>query len=222
MVWPGAEQQYFEIGQRALELVRLGAKLSDKPHLPRILDFGCGYGRVLRWLKAGFPYAEITACDIDPEAVDFCTETFSALKAYSSSDLNSLPFAQKFELVWCGSVLTHLPLDECRNVLDHLIKWTAECGLLIFSSQGRYFETLLSKGEAPFADNVDIGRLRAGYASGRSAYEPYFESIDGTYGLTLFSPSAILQLVESHPDIIVKAFMEQSWGVQDVTVLYKK
>jgi trans-aconitate methyltransferase len=222
MVWPGAERQYFEIGRQAGDLVRLAARLSQKPHLPRILDFGCGYGRVLRWLRAYYPYAEITACDIDRDAVDFCADTFGVSPAYSGTDVNALSFAQPFDLVWAGSVLTHLPLTSCADAVARMISWTSDCGLIVFSTQGRYFETLLAKGEAPFADNVEVQRLRASYKATRKAYEPYYEAIDGNYGLTLFSPSALAEILERNPDIILKAFLEQAWGVQDITILYKK
>ncbi|MDB6126763.1 MAG: biotin biosynthesis protein BioC, partial [Verrucomicrobia bacterium] len=65
MVWPGAEEQYFQLGERAINLVQLAADLCDKPHLPKILDLPCGYGRVLRWLRAKYPASEITACDLE-------------------------------------------------------------------------------------------------------------------------------------------------------------
>ena len=37
-----------------------------------ILDFGCGFGRVLRMLKAAYPEARLTAADVKREGVDFC------------------------------------------------------------------------------------------------------------------------------------------------------
>jgi SAM-dependent methyltransferase len=222
MVWPGAERQYFEIGREAVQLVARWAEWSGKPHFPRILDFGCGYGRVLRWLRAQYPYAEITACDIDEDAVEFCAATFAAKKAYSTPDLKALRFDGKFDLIWCGSVLTHLPLPACREAIGQLISWTSECGLLIFSTQGRYFDALLARDQAPFADNVDVKRLRESFGSDGASFQPYYESADGGYGLTLLSPAFLAAILECDPNVILKAYMEQAWGVQDIVVLYKK
>ena len=52
MVTAGLEEQYFDLGRRALELIHFSAELCDKPHYPDILDLACGHGRVLRWLRA--------------------------------------------------------------------------------------------------------------------------------------------------------------------------
>ena len=47
-----------------------------------MLDFACGHGRVMRTLKAAFPDALLTACDIDRDGVDFCARTFGAAPVY--------------------------------------------------------------------------------------------------------------------------------------------
>ena len=51
-----------------------------------ILDFACGYGRVLKFLKARFPTANIAASDIDPEALNFCRRAFFVQTAISNLD----------------------------------------------------------------------------------------------------------------------------------------
>src|SRR5262245_33072957 len=89
MLWCGREDIYFGLGQRALELVRFSAELCDKPHYPNILDFGCGYGRVMRWLRAHYHYATITGCDVERGAVDFCAQQFRALPVYADAGLAS-------------------------------------------------------------------------------------------------------------------------------------
>ena len=102
MILPGLEEQYFDLGRRALELVLFSAQLCDKPHYPDILDLPCGYGRVLRWLRAQYDYARITACDLDRSAVDFCVAEFGATPVYSQPDLRELPFNSGFDLIWVG------------------------------------------------------------------------------------------------------------------------
>src|SRR5204863_8296827 len=69
---------YFATSQWALQPIRLALLAARRDRVGRILDLPCGYGRVMRAIRAEFPEAHITACDIDPHAVDFCAETFGA------------------------------------------------------------------------------------------------------------------------------------------------
>jgi SAM-dependent methyltransferase len=221
MVWPGAEEEYFNIGRRALELVMLSAQLCDKPHYPEILDLPCGHGRVLRWLRAHYGYANITACDLDRDGVDFCRDQFNATAVYSQTDLRALPFGPQFDLVWCGSLLTHLAPEAWLTALDCLIRWTRECGVIVFSTQGRYFSTLVARDQNAFANNVDAVALLEKFKRDGSAFEPYFEDPVGAYGLAVTSPEFIGRVLQRYPGVIVRAYLEQAWGVQDVVILYK-
>ena len=44
----------------------------------RILDMPCGHGRVTRVLRARFPDAAITVCDIDRDGAGFASDRFGA------------------------------------------------------------------------------------------------------------------------------------------------
>src|SRR4051794_35051512 len=63
---------YFSVGRSARECIAACMLAAPNADAARILDFGCGYGRVLRVLGEEFPRASITASDVDREAVDFC------------------------------------------------------------------------------------------------------------------------------------------------------
>jgi len=218
---PGREAQYFQIGRRALELVHFSAELCRKPHYPHILDLGCGFGRVMRWLRPQYNYAHITACDLDRDAVNFCTQRFGALTAYSSNQVEKQTFANKFDLIWCGSVLTHLKPEQWHATLDSLIEWTAECGVIMFTTQGRYFASALARHQPHVADDVDQVALLREFDRTGFAYQPYFSEADGNYGITLASPDWLMRTIQRRPGIIIRSFIEESWGMQDVVMLYK-
>jgi spermidine synthase len=40
--------------------------------LKKILDFGCGCGRVTRWAADSLPNSQIFAVDIDPDVINWC------------------------------------------------------------------------------------------------------------------------------------------------------
>lgn len=223
MVAPGEPEQYFDLGRRALELIRFSAELCDKPHYPDILDLPCGHGRVLRWLRAHYDYARITACDLDRDGVDFCARQFGALPVYSQPDLRQLPFTAQFDLIWMGSLVTHLPQDRWLATLDCIIRWTREYGVIVFSTQGRCVSSLLARGRRNIAENIDKPALLEEYARAGFAYQRYFECTGGEdYGLALSSPEWLMRVLQRYPDVILRAYLEEAWGVQDVVILYKK
>ncbi len=223
MVAAGLEEQYFDLGRRALELIHFSSVLCDKPHYPAILDLPCGHGRVLRWLKAHYPYANLTACDLDRDGVDFCAQQFGATPVYSEPDLRALPFNAQFDLIWVGSLVTHL--DEARwlTTLDCLVKWTKECGVIVFSTQGRTVTSLLARGRKNVAENIHKPELLEDFARTGFAYQRYFETTpEADYGFAASSPEWVMRAVQRHPDIIIRAYLEEAWGMQDVVILYKK
>lgn len=65
--------------------------LSERASTDRILDFGCGHGRVMRWLRAAYPNARITGTDVDKGGVDFCAATFGSHTVVSGYDFDNLP-----------------------------------------------------------------------------------------------------------------------------------
>lgn len=222
MVYPGVEEQYFDLGRRALELVLFSAQLCDKPHYPDILDLPCGYGRVLRWLRAEYRYARITACDLDRPAVDFCAAELGAIPMYSQPDLRALPFAAQFDLIWVGSLLTHLPEAQWLVALDCFVRWTRECGVLIFSTHGRCYTSLLARGQRNVTENINKPALLEDFARTGFAFQPYFEDPTRQYGVSATSPEWLQRVLQRYPDVIMRAYLEEAWGMQDVVILYKK
>lgn len=223
MLAPENQAQYFDLGRRALELIHFSGELCDKPHYPDILDLPCGHGRVLRWLRAHYHYAKITACDLDREGVDFCANQFGAKPVYSRPDLHQLPFNSQFDLIWVGSLVTHLRRDRWLATLDNLVKWTRDCGVIIFTTQGRTVSSLLARGQRNIAENIDKPALLEEFARTGFAYQRYFESnAEEDYGLALTSPEWLMRTLQRYPDIIMRAYLEEAWGMQDVVILYKK
>jgi SAM-dependent methyltransferase len=223
MVNAGDVEQYLDLGRRALELIHFSAELCDKPHYPNILDLPCGHGRVLRWLRAHYGYAEITACDLDRDGVDFCAKQFGVKPVYSETDLHRLPFTSQFDLIWCGSLVTHLDQARWLQTLDCLVQWTKECGVIVFSTQGRTVTSLLERGRKNVAENIDKRGLLDEFARSGFAYQRYFEvTPESDYGFTAASPAWIMSALQRYPDIIIRAYLEEAWGMQDVIILYKK
>lgn len=97
------------------------------------LDFGCG--RVTRHLVRGLSPSAVTACDVDRRAVAFCATEFGCKPLVLRQDPKRWLLPERYDLIWVGSVLTHLPEDQCNDLLDLLVLVLRRDGLLVFSSQ---------------------------------------------------------------------------------------
>ena len=79
---------WFRPGDPGETYVRLGEILCDQllealpdgwsSHGKRVLDFGCGAGRILRHLPSRAPGAEIWGCDIDRRSVEWLERSAAA------------------------------------------------------------------------------------------------------------------------------------------------
>jgi len=141
---------YFSVGRSARECIAACMLAAPNADAARILDFGCGYGRVLRVLGEEFPRASITASDVDREAVDFCERTFGATGVYASTDPREIRFEDKFDLIWVGSVFTHIDETAWEGLLRVLAAALADDGLLIFTTEGPAVADTLREGELDF------------------------------------------------------------------------
>jgi SAM-dependent methyltransferase len=79
---------------------------SDK----RVLDFGCGAGRIVRHLPELAPQADVWGSDIDPACIAWDSENLDpAISFVVHGETPPLPFASDtFDLVYAVSVFTHL------------------------------------------------------------------------------------------------------------------
>ena len=96
-----------------------------------ILDFGCGWGRLLRLLLHAVPEPALHGVDSWSESIRLCQE--SGLRcplAVSEEVPTTLPFRGPFDLIFSFSVFTHLSEQTARTVLATLRQVVREDGLL--------------------------------------------------------------------------------------------
>ncbi len=145
-MYGGNKEHYFGVGYSALRCLRLATLAAGNNVVNRILDLPCGYGRVTRALRASFPQAEIVACDRDRRAVDFCHETFGAVPVYSTEEAEELKLPGCFDLIWCGSLLTHLNAGRWATFLRLFESVLAPEGILVFTTHGRLVVKWMRRG----------------------------------------------------------------------------
>jgi SAM-dependent methyltransferase len=207
-----AEAQYLESAASALRCIKLALR-TVRVHPRRILDMGCGYGRVLRAIRAAYPNAEIAACDIVQDAVDFCAEHFDAVPVYSAPDVSQVELPGRFDLIWSGSLVTHLP--DWTTVFRVLTDALSPGGLLVMTTIGRYSATQLRTRRDTYHLSEDrIEQLLADFDRDGFAYVDSEENrsagIEGRYGVALASPAWTCRFVDQFPLRLV-GYTERGW-----------
>jgi SAM-dependent methyltransferase len=206
---------YFSAGQQALEVCK-GILAGSQPR--RVIDFGCGYGRALRWFRAEWPRAEIFAVDIDPEALRFVSTTFGAIPVAGDHHLKmSIP--GNIDLIFSGSLLTHLDQWQWDIFLPMCVDALAADGTLVATIHGRIAALLASQNHPVYGNAVDVLALHEAYKANSFAFLPYSKDYP-TFGLTLSSPEWVMRQLQKIGDAKIVAFHEAAWG-QDVIALRK-
>jgi SAM-dependent methyltransferase len=209
---------YFAVGQSALETIRSAMLIAGKNSVAKILDLPCGYGRVLRTLKAAFPHAELAACDIVTEAVDFCVETFGAKPVHAREDPaeTEAEIDDRFDLIWCNSLLTHLDRHRWPGFLKLFETVTAPGGIVVFTTCGRHVaDRLRTRVYHYLLNDEGIEALLSQYDREGFGYQEYsdmryfpFTDSDG-YGLSLSQPAFVCSQLEAVAGLRLLAYTEQ-------------
>jgi SAM-dependent methyltransferase len=144
------DQHAFDISRKAtveniLGLIE-GAGLADRK-LTSILDFGCGCGRVLAgWEPFIDASVKLHGCDVNPELIDFCQKNISFAESIVSNYYPPLPYKdESFDLIYAGSVYTHLTLSSAQQWTGELLRILKPGGIAIISFHGSFYAAELAR-----------------------------------------------------------------------------
>lgn len=192
----GTREQYFKTGKDGLRNIIDAISTSSirSEDVEAVLDYACGYGRVLRWLQAAFPGAAVNGLDVDKSAV-------ASARRILGVDVDvldpSLPkeLDKKYDIIWVGSLFTHLPESEMRRVLRFLCQQLTDRGVLVFTAHEQFVFDRLRVGEKTYNLSADgQAKLLKEYVEGGFAFSPYPKA-DG-YGISISRPAVVLNLVD--------------------------
>jgi SAM-dependent methyltransferase len=215
----GNMAHYVGVGHSALRCIGAAALLAGKSDPARILDLPCGHGRVLRALRAAFPRAEITACDLDAAGVGYCERTFGAVGIVSDPDPKAIQLEGEYDLVWCGSLLTHLGSAGWHEFLTLFERVLAPSGLLVFTTHGRRTEEWLERGrgnsgqtvrEVYGLDDAQAKRLLADASRDGFGYIDCYPGRTG-YGLSVSRLPFVISLIQAVTSLRLVACLEHGW-----------
>jgi SAM-dependent methyltransferase len=179
------------------------------------LDFGCGYGRVLRFLIERVPAERMSVTDVIEEGVEFCRSEFGVTALRSRAELESVRLGS-FDFIYAISVITHLNERNSRAFLKLLGDSLADGGIVMFTTHGRYSSEHVGLYGPELETKGD--EIRRSVRERGVAYIRYpFAQHD--YGVTWHSRAFIEQTMEDlHGDSIVSLLFRPQGldGHQDV------
>ena len=206
---PGRERDYLSIGLTSLRCIN--AALAHAPYPVRtILDLPSGYGRILRFLKVSFPRATICGCDTVPEAVEFCKREFNVEAFISNQDFAKVSLPGPFDLIWSGSLLTHLDEYQATELLRLYHRNLAQGGLCVFTMHGSASAERLRSGAGTYS-LTEVSRQKVlsefdnrGY--GYADYQP-----GSGYGISVATRTRIVEMASAAGNWTFSSFFERAW-----------
>jgi SAM-dependent methyltransferase len=213
-MFSGNVDDYISVAETAIVQIAHAMAINGIDRCQRILDLPCGHGRVLRALRAVFADAAITACDVNRDGVDFCAAQFEAKPAYSTANPHDIPLDGEFDLIWVGSLLTHLDAARCRAFLGVLCDRLAPGGLLLVSSHGRDAVNRWRH------DDIRLTQIRTGFEVDGFGYADH-AGVSG-YGTSAFTPGWLAGELYDREDVMLTGYAERGLADhQDLATILK-
>ncbi|MNC85069.1 hypothetical protein D3C83_06440 [compost metagenome] len=135
-------------GRRAAESISALLERNGMPipRARRILDFGCGCGRVVRhWQDLA---SDVHGCDYNRGAIRWCRQHLRFATFAVNGLTPPLPYpSEHFDLVYALSVFTHLPEPLLVDWMREMDRVLVPGGLLIASTHGEACLDALDAGE---------------------------------------------------------------------------
>ncbi|MBX3238554.1 MAG: class I SAM-dependent methyltransferase [Chitinophagaceae bacterium] len=191
-------EQYISDGlATAKEFVDLLKPYANVSEEKKVLDWGCGPGRITRHLKSVMPNAEITGIDYNYRYIDWCRQNLPGVAFRLNSiepptDLEN----DEFDIVIGLSVFTHFSRASHYRWVSELYRILKPGGVTLITTQGGSYSAKLTlkerkvfnTGQLVVRDNVLEGnRLFSAFQPGKFMRE----LIDGKLELLEFIPGSV-------------------------------
>jgi SAM-dependent methyltransferase len=206
---------YNSVGESGIRAIHAALLSAPTEEVRRAMDYGCGHGRVARHLRAYAPDAELFFADIDTSGIWFCAQQFRGQPTLASDDLSKLALPSDLDLIWVGSVFTHIDYRRAELLFDALIGSLAVKGTLVATFRGPH----AYRTKDALQDGRDWQPMLDEYEATGAAYQSYGDPRWGDWGLCLFSIERIVGLGRRQVDVRLIGYTEAGWAnCQDVAV----
>lgn len=210
-----------------------GSERNEQALRPRLLDFGCGCGRLLRFLSGHGDLFELHGADVNPEHIQWCREFLAPIAFTNNAPEPPLPYpAGFFDCIWSLSVFTHLDQGRGAAWRAELARVLSPAGILIATTHGpTALARIAAESDLAARMRFDTERLRAVQlltASAGFAFVPYEADAlaparaGEAYGLSFTFPEHLARHWADEQFALVAHLPGALRGWQDIVVLRKR
>ncbi len=130
-----AVSQYYNVALQQYQAARqiLDTVLPPAAGRVALLDFACGFGRLLRFLSACGRDLHLSASEIQDDALQYVAASFDAEPLPSSMRPEDFQPGRRFDFIWVASLFSHLPEGLFHRWLKQLLGLLTPRGVLCFS-----------------------------------------------------------------------------------------
>jgi len=183
-----------ETAQWVVDHVKKHIELKDK----KILDWGCGPGRVIRHLPTVIGNGcEYFGTDYNSKSIDWCSENIPRIHFNTNSLEAKLPYADNFfDVIYGISIFTHLSEQLHHDWYAELFRILKPEGVMFLTTHGDLFKVKLTDTEI---DKYNQGKLivRGKVKEGHRTYSAFQPK---AFMETLFQDAEILEHIMPTPE----------------------
>jgi len=148
--------------------------------------------------------------------VEFCCKTFNMIPIFSEREFDQISFNNSFDLIWVGSLFTHIDLENWEKCLTLLVSALNPKGLLVFTTAGRFVSELINLGALGGLHQEDASEALRNFSKTGFGYARY-PGLPFNFGRTLIQPFKVFSILSKYANLRVIGFVERGWaGRQDV------
>jgi len=137
-----------------------------------LMDFGAGWGRILRFFIKEIPPQQLYGVEINPELLEICRSTFEYSEFIKSDSFPPINIeSESFDFIVGYSVFSHLSEDACLAWVEEFYRLLRPGGMLALTTRGRWFldycEDLKTADGYPSA----LNKMFANFDDARNKYD---------------------------------------------------
>jgi len=128
--------EFFRVGKQTADniekvLLDSGCAVND---FRNVLDFGCGCGRTLMWLRQRHPQVKWHGSDVDAESIKWCRTNIPSASFTANAPMPPLAYEEgTLDLLYAISVFTHLNEEYQRAWVSEFHRVLRPGGLLLLT-----------------------------------------------------------------------------------------
>jgi SAM-dependent methyltransferase len=201
---------YARCGRSALDMLELSRQClgKKKQKIARVLDFGCGYGRVARWLCAAYPAAQVVGIDVDSNAVQSVARDLGMRAQLVEADWSNLP-KERFDVVWIGALFNHLTEERVGELLTRTFDLLMPGGLVGITTHGAHVANRIRSGEKRYGLTEEQSKVLIGAYEQKAFGFVTYERMP-QFGISIIKPARIMEFMGA-ARLTPLLFVERGW-----------